>query len=216
MPWGRGGTRHTSPSALCLLQALSTTQPLLCSGPNATQLEDAASGANGLPRRQAPVPSLETPPQLSICAGPSEGGDGKSRVPGAPGQACLYCSCPACPGAAPGLWGRDRGAGGSVPSSHCPLTSPGTFSVSDEERPSEESYSTMGLCQASGPPMLVQKKAWGAGDRALGAAGGPWGLSILPHPHGQPSKQHRVGTLMTRPGPDTGAHGPQAGAHPMR
>ena len=120
VPWGRGGTRHTSPSALCLLQALSTTQPLLCSGPNATQLEDAASGANGLPRRQAPVPSLETPPQLSICAGPSEGGDGKSRVPGAPGQACLYCSCPACPGAAPGLWGRDRGA------DRCPSHTPGT------------------------------------------------------------------------------------------
>ncbi|KAM5331996.1 WD repeat-containing protein 90 isoform 3-T3 [Glossophaga mutica] len=112
--------------------------PTCQAGRNATQPEDAVSGANGLPRQQAPVPSQATPPQLSICAGPSEGGDG-------------------------------------------------TFSVSDEERPSEESYSTTGLCRASGTPMLVQKKACGAGDRTQGAAGGPWGLSMLPHPCGQPS-----------------------------
>ncbi|XP_054442774.1 WD repeat-containing protein 90 [Pteronotus mesoamericanus] len=113
-------------------------QPLLSPGPNARQLEDAASRMNGLPRQQVPVPSQATPPQLSICAGPSEGGDG-------------------------------------------------TFSLSDEEGPSEESCSHKGLCQASGPPMLVQKKTCGDRDGAWGAAGGPWGLSMLPHPHGQPS-----------------------------
>ncbi|XP_045705221.1 WD repeat-containing protein 90 isoform X2 [Phyllostomus hastatus] len=118
-------------------------------GQNATQLEDAVSGAKGLPRQQVPVPSQATPPQLSICAGPLEGGDG-------------------------------------------------TFSVSDEERPSEESCGTTGLCQASGPPMLVQKKACRAGDRAQGATGGPWGLSMLPHPCGQPSKQGVQGTRRAR------------------
>ncbi|XP_054570544.1 WD repeat-containing protein 90 [Eptesicus fuscus] len=105
-------------------------------GPNARQQEDVLSGTDGLPRCQVPVPSQAAPPQLSICAGPLEAGDG-------------------------------------------------TFSVSDEG-PSEESHSPEGLCQAAGPPMLVQKEACGAGD---GAAGGPWDLSVLPHPHGQPSKQ---------------------------
>nr|KAF6272204.1 hypothetical protein mMyoMyo1_020533 [Myotis myotis] len=105
-------------------------------GPNASQQEDALAGTNGLPRRQVPVPSQAAPPQLSICAGPLDGGDG-------------------------------------------------TSSVSDEG-PSEESHSPEGLCQAPGPPVLVQKEAGGAGD---GAAGGPWDPSVLPHPHGQPSKQ---------------------------
>ncbi|XP_036890386.1 WD repeat-containing protein 90 isoform X1 [Sturnira hondurensis] len=123
--------------------------PTCEAGQNAMQLEDAVSGAKGLPRRQAPLPSQATPPRLSICAGPSEGSDG-------------------------------------------------TFSVSDEERPSEESYSTTGLCQASGPPMLVQKKACGAGDGARGAAGVPWGLSMLPHPCGPPSKQGVQGTRRAR------------------
>lgn len=90
-----------------------------------------------------------------------------------------------------------------------PVSSPGTFSASEEERPSEERDSTTGLYQASGPPMLVQKKACGAGDRARGAAGGPWGLSMLPHPCGQPSKQGKVGTLVTGPGPGADAHGPR-------
>lgn len=94
---------------------------------------------------------------------------------------------------------------GFVPSFQCPPTSPGTFSISDEEGPSEESHSSEGLCQASGPPMLVQKEACGAGDRASGVAGGPWGLNMLPHPHGQPSKQGREGILMTGPGPDAWA-----------
>ncbi|ELK28424.1 WD repeat-containing protein 90, partial [Myotis davidii] len=61
----------------------------------------------------------------------------------------------------------------------------GTSSVSDEG-PSEESHSPGGLFQAPGPPVLVQKEACGVG---AGAAGGPWDPSLLPHPHGQPSKQ---------------------------
>ncbi|KAM7148990.1 WD repeat-containing protein 90 [Molossus nigricans] len=118
----------------------SPVPPLTCeAGPNARRLEDAVSRTSELPRWQVPVPS-QAPPKLSICAGPSEGGDG-------------------------------------------------TFSASDEEGPSEESHSSEGLCEASGPPMLVQKEACGAGDRACRVAGGPWGLDMLPHPHGQPSKQ---------------------------
>uniref|UniRef100_G1PFR4 WD repeat-containing protein 90 n=1 Tax=Myotis lucifugus TaxID=59463 RepID=G1PFR4_MYOLU len=74
----------------------STAQPLPSPGPNASQQEDALSGTNGLPRW--PVPSQAAPPQLSICAGPLDGGDGKASSPGAPGQACLS----ACLGAAPG------------------------------------------------------------------------------------------------------------------
>lgn len=106
--------------------------------------------------------------------------------------------------------GERGGVGGLVPSFHCPPTPLGTFSVSDEG-PSEESHSPEGLCQAPGPPMLVQKEACGAGD---GAAGGPWDLSVLPHPHGQPSKQGRAGILMTGFG-QKGPHGPQIGVHPM-
>ncbi|XP_014398511.1 PREDICTED: WD repeat-containing protein 90 isoform X3 [Myotis brandtii] len=49
-------------------------------GPNASQQEDALSGTNGLPRWQVPVPSQAAPPQLSICAGPLDGGDGTSSV----------------------------------------------------------------------------------------------------------------------------------------
>ncbi|XP_066239129.1 WD repeat-containing protein 90 isoform X2 [Saccopteryx leptura] len=78
----------------------------------------------------------------------------------------------------------------------------GTFFVSDEEGPSEESHGPRRLCQASGPPVLVQKEACGAGDGAgdgaRGTAGGPWGLDMLPHPHGQPSAQ---GTRRTKTQP---------------
>lgn len=39
-------------------------------------------GASGLPRRQVPMPSQTLPPQLGMCAGPCESGDGKGRSPG--------------------------------------------------------------------------------------------------------------------------------------
>ncbi|KAK1344640.1 hypothetical protein QTO34_013338 [Cnephaeus nilssonii] len=137
--------------------------PLPSPGPNARQQEDVLSGTDGLPRCQVPVPSQAAPPQLSICAGPLEAGDG-------------------------------------------------TFSVSDEG-PSEESHSPEGLCQAPGPPMLVQKEACGAGD---GAAGGPWDLSVLPHPHGQPSKQEclLVWVLLSSRGQVPGASG-EPGPSPL-
>lgn len=99
-----------------------------------------------------------------------------------------------------------------MPSFQCPPTSLGTSSVSDEG-PSEESHSPEGLPQAPGPPVLVQKEACAAGN---GAAGGPWDPSVLPHPHGQPSKQGRAGILVTGLGSDVGTHGPQTGVHPMR
>ncbi|XP_053527570.1 WD repeat-containing protein 90 isoform X4 [Artibeus jamaicensis] len=72
--WGILAPAERSPpgSARCSPGAPPTCE----AGRNATQLEDAVSGANGLPRRQAPLPSQATPPQLSICAGPSEGSDG--------------------------------------------------------------------------------------------------------------------------------------------
>ncbi|NIG57872.1 WD repeat-containing protein 90 [Pontoporia blainvillei] len=57
----------------------------------------------------------------------------------------------------------------------------GAFSMSDE------SHGPEGLRQASGPPVLVQKKAGRAGDGAWGAMGGPWDLGRPPHPHGWPS-----------------------------
>lgn len=75
------GTRHTFPYALCPPQALNIVQLFLFSGLNARQLEDPVSGANGLPRQQVPVPSQTPPPWLGICAGPSEGSDGKGRGP---------------------------------------------------------------------------------------------------------------------------------------
>ncbi|XP_057384735.1 WD repeat-containing protein 90 [Balaenoptera acutorostrata] len=57
----------------------------------------------------------------------------------------------------------------------------GAFSMSDESRGPE------GLCQASGPPVLVQKEAGRAGDGAWGATGGPWDLGRPPHPRDWPS-----------------------------
>lgn len=201
-----GGTRHPSPSALRPLQSLSTAQPPPSPGPNARQQEDALSATDGLPRWQVPVPSQAAPPQLSICAG-ALGGDGKASSPGAwaglsvGGFGCCSRSV-----------GRGRGRGGPVPSFHCPLTSLGTSSVSDEG-PSEESHSPEGLCQAPGPPVLVQKEACGAGD---GAAGSPGDPSVLPCPHGQPGKQGRAGILMTGLGSDVGTRGPRVGVHPMR
>ncbi|KAM5198229.1 WD repeat-containing protein 90 isoform 1-T1 [Hipposideros larvatus] len=122
--------------------------PQICeAGLNTRQLEDSVLGANGLPRQQVPVPSQTPLPQLGICAGPSERGDG-------------------------------------------------AFSVSDEEGPSEESHSSKGFRQTSGPPpVLVQKESCGAGDGAWGAAGDSWGLGMLPYSRDQPSKQ---GTWSTR------------------
>uniref|UniRef100_A0A8C7BAU2 WD repeat-containing protein 90 n=1 Tax=Neovison vison TaxID=452646 RepID=A0A8C7BAU2_NEOVI len=60
--------------------------------------------------------------------------------------------------------------------------SPGAFSLSDEEGVSEESHSPARLRQASCLPMLV-KEASRAGDGVWGSPGGPWGLSMGPHPH---------------------------------
>ncbi|XP_057603860.1 WD repeat-containing protein 90 isoform X6 [Hippopotamus amphibius kiboko] len=45
-------------------------------GPGARQLEDVASGTDGLPRQQVPVPSQASSPGLVICARPPEGRDG--------------------------------------------------------------------------------------------------------------------------------------------
>lgn len=92
----------------------------------------------------------------------------------------------------PGLGGRGRGQCCSAPFSHCSLLplSPGAFSLSDEEGPSEESHSPEGLHQASSLPMLV-KEASGAGDGVWGSPGAPWGLSMGPHPHNWSSKQKR-------------------------
>nr|XP_019611822.1 PREDICTED: WD repeat-containing protein 90 isoform X4 [Rhinolophus sinicus] len=115
--------------------------PQTCeAGLNTGQLEDSVSGANGLPRRQVPVPSQTPPPQLGMCAGPCESGDG-------------------------------------------------AFSVSDEEGPSEESHSPKGVRQPSGPPVLVQKEACGAGDGAWVASGDPWGLGVPLSSCDQPRKQ---------------------------
>ncbi|XP_047569203.1 WD repeat-containing protein 90 isoform X2 [Lutra lutra] len=58
----------------------------------------------------------------------------------------------------------------------------GASSLSDEEGVSEESHSPAWLRQASCLPMLV-KEASRAGDGVWGAPGGPWGLSMGPHPH---------------------------------
>ncbi|XP_023472469.2 WD repeat-containing protein 90 isoform X5 [Equus caballus] len=64
----------------------------------------------------------------------------------------------------------------------------GAFSVSDDEGPSEESHGPKGLRQASGSALLV-KEADRVVDAACGAAGDSWGLSMPPHPCGQPSAQ---------------------------
>ncbi|XP_025779036.1 WD repeat-containing protein 90-like [Puma concolor] len=103
-----------------------------------------------------------------------------------------------CPGARQ-LEDTEAGTGGlprqqvPVPSQASPLQlgaragplkgADGAFSTADEEGPSQESHNPEGLHQASSLPMLV-KEASGAGDGAQGAAGGPWGFSMRPHPCG--------------------------------
>ncbi|XP_014648903.1 PREDICTED: WD repeat-containing protein 90 [Ceratotherium simum simum] len=124
--------------------------PTCEAGPGARQPEDTVSGADGLPRRQVPVPSQTAPPWLGACVGPPEGGDG-------------------------------------------------TFCVSDDERPSEESHGPKGLRQASASAVLL-KEADGATDGAWGAAVDSWGLGVPPHPCGQPNAQS---TRRTRARPAT-------------
>lgn len=69
----------------------------------------------------------------------------------------------------------------------------------DDEGPSEESHGAEGLHPTSGPPVLVQKEAYGAGDGACGVARGLCSFGMLTHTCGWPSKQGRVRTLMTWP-----------------
>lgn len=148
-------------------------------------------------------------PGWAFVLGPLRAVMVRAGVPGVPGWTCMYCSHLACLGAAPGLWGRVE-IQGALPSSHClSPPSPGTFSVLDDEGPSEESHGAEGLHQTSGPPVLVQKEAYGARDGVRGAADGLCSFGMLSHTCGWPSKQGRVRTLMTRPNPDSGAHGPQ-------
>nr|XP_045017712.1 WD repeat-containing protein 90 isoform X1 [Jaculus jaculus] len=64
--------------------------------------------------------------------------------------------------------------------------SAGTFSTSDEERACEESHALEGLHQAPTPPVLVERKASGAGDGPREAARGSSSLVPPPHPS-QPS-----------------------------
>lgn len=157
--------------------------PLVSPGPGERQLEDTESGASGLPRQQVPVPSQAAPLRLGLRAGPLEGGDGK----GGPVRDCWGSQHASLLTSGEG-WGQ--GQPRSAPSSHRLHPSPGAFSTSDEEGPSEESHIPEGLHQASGLPMLV-KEASGAGDGAWGAPGGPWGFSMRPHPRGWASKRRR-------------------------
>ncbi|XP_012515021.1 PREDICTED: WD repeat-containing protein 90 [Propithecus coquereli] len=57
-------------------RSLSSAPPACEAGPGPRQLEDAASGASGLPRPQVPVPWQAPPPRPGVHAGPLEGGDG--------------------------------------------------------------------------------------------------------------------------------------------
>ncbi|KAF5928623.1 hypothetical protein HPG69_007508 [Diceros bicornis minor] len=80
-----------------------------------------------------------------------------------------------------------------------PTCEAGTFCVSDDERPSEESHGPKGLRQASASAVLL-KEADGATDGAWGAVVDSWGLGVPPHPRGQPNAQS---TRRTRARPAT-------------
>lgn len=72
------------------------------------------SGANGLPRQQVPVPSQTPPPWLGICAGPSEGSDGKGRGPRST-WVDMYVLLPSgMPGCCSRFMGKGRDSGGSA------------------------------------------------------------------------------------------------------
>ncbi|XP_036081888.1 WD repeat-containing protein 90 isoform X3 [Rousettus aegyptiacus] len=79
--------------------------------------------------------------------------------------------------------------------------SDGTFSVLDDEGPSEESHGAEGLHQTSGPPVLVQKEAYGARDGVRGAADGLRSFGMLSHTCGWPSKQGGQSTRRARAQP---------------
>ncbi|KAJ1067537.1 hypothetical protein K5549_010655 [Capra hircus] len=65
--------------------------------------------------------------------------------------------------------------------------------------PSDRSRGLEDLHQASGPSVLVQKEAGGAGDGACGVTGGPWDLGRRPHPCGWPSACSTVGARARPP-----------------
>ncbi|XP_037588185.1 WD repeat-containing protein 90 [Cebus imitator] len=86
--------------AIFLWDILATTEseqsfpgnPPACeAGPGTGQLEDAASGASGLPQQPVPKPSPASPPRPGVCARPPEGGDGSrdTRNLGTSRSTCL-------------------------------------------------------------------------------------------------------------------------------
>ncbi|XDB64088.1 hypothetical protein AB1E18_017404 [Capra hircus] len=119
------------------VQGAAGPPPTCEAGPGAGELEGVAAGARGAPRQVSESPPV-LPPQPSLCAGPPEDFDDRSR----------------------GL---------------------------------ED------LHQASGPSVLVQKEAGGAGDGACGVTGGPWDLGRRPHPCGWPSACSTVGARARPP-----------------
>uniref|UniRef100_A0A2K5CS69 WD repeat-containing protein 90 n=1 Tax=Aotus nancymaae TaxID=37293 RepID=A0A2K5CS69_AOTNA len=86
--------------AIFLWDILATTEseqsfpggsPACEAGPGTGQLEDAESGASGLPQQPVPKPSPASPPWLGICARPPKGGDGTRDTSnlGTPRTTCL-------------------------------------------------------------------------------------------------------------------------------
>ncbi|XP_021530736.2 WD repeat-containing protein 90 isoform X1 [Aotus nancymaae] len=96
--------------AIFLWDILATTEseqsfpggsPACEAGPGTGQLEDAESGASGLPQQPVPKPSPASPPWLGICARPPKGGDGTFSTSDEEGH-CEESRSPRRLGQAPG------------------------------------------------------------------------------------------------------------------
>ncbi|EFB17141.1 hypothetical protein PANDA_008932, partial [Ailuropoda melanoleuca] len=83
--WDILGPPESSPPGRQVAGDSPGAPPTCEASPDARQLEDTVSGANGLPRPQVPEPSPASPLRLGVCAGPLKGDDGKG---GGPGRDC--------------------------------------------------------------------------------------------------------------------------------
>ncbi|KAM9059484.1 WD repeat-containing protein 90 isoform 4-T6 [Megaptera novaeangliae] len=137
-------------------------------------------GPMAFPGSRCPCHPRRPHPGWTSVPGPPRTMMVRAGVLGGPGGDVCLAPILTC-FAAPGL-GEGQGHGGTLlPRLTVSPLSSGAFSMSDE------SCGPEGLCQASGPPVLVQKEAGRAGDGAWGATGGPWDLGRPPHPRDWPS-----------------------------
>ncbi|XP_069341826.1 WD repeat-containing protein 90 [Eulemur rufifrons] len=165
-------------------QSLSRAPPACEAGPGPGQLEDAASGAGGLPRPQVPVPSQAPPPRPDVRAGPLEGDDGEGRGSWGPGRSRGQTAAPACVqlggvGVVLPLLGAQAGQGGG---SFSPPTAPQTRSPRRTRKdPVRKATAPRGFARPQAHPSWRRRPAaLETGPGGLQVAPGSWPCPPLP------------------------------------